>query len=424
MKPTFVLFIANVLTMPVVAVYAAVTDVSLPHPVTNPASTVMLAGAWVPADPQRIDFAALPRVPNQHAVVNCVRAPGSSLQVLDHLHGGVNQHNYLAFYDGRFWAMWSDGPGIEDRAGQRVKFATSLDGLRWNMPEYLTPEPHDIGPDSPHYNRRSREEFRYIARGFWQRDEELIALVALDEAAEFFGESLELRGLRWNKHTRDWDDVGVIAKDAINNFPPRRLPTGEWLMSRRSHDYKTNGVHFLIGGVKTMNTWESFPVLGTAATLRAEEPEWWVLPDGSLQSLFRDNSRSGCLYRAFSTDNGRTWTTPVKTNFPDATSKISGARLQDGRYVLVSNPRPNKRDPLTLAISDDGMVFTKMFYLVGGRWVDYPHVIENDRSLLIAFAGGKQSVEVLKVTLSDLNKLQMPTKAVSELPTPATGPTK
>ena len=100
----------------------------------------------------------------------------------------------------------------------------------------------------------------------------------------------------------------------------------------------------------------------------------------------------------------------MKTNFPDATSKISGLRLRDGRYVLVSNPNPKKRDPLTLSISDDGLVFTKMLYLVGGRHIDYPHIIEHEGSLYIAFAGGKQTVEVLKVKLADVDALQMPGK--------------
>jgi len=75
--------------------------------------------------------------------------------------------------------------------------------------------------------------------------------------------------------------------------------------------------------------------------------------------------------------------------------------------VLVSNANPKKRDPLVLSISDDGILFDKMFYLVGGRHVDYPHVIEHDGHLLIAFAGGKQSVEVIKVRLSDLDSLTM-----------------
>jgi len=59
-------------------------------------------------------------------------------------------------------------------------------------------------------------------------------------------------------------------------------------------------------------------------------------------------------------------------------------------------------------LSEDGMVFTKMLYLVGGRWIDYPHVIEHDGHLFIAFAGGKQSVEVLKVKLADIDAVKMP----------------
>lgn len=103
----------------------------------------------------------------------------------------------------------------------------------------------------------------------------------------------------------------------------------------------------------------------------------------------------------------------MKSNFPDATSKISGLRLRDGRYVLVSNPNPKKRDPLTLAISDDGLVFTKMLHLVGGRHIDYPHVIEHEGSLFIAFAGGKQSIELLKVKLSDADAVRMPDKPLT-----------
>jgi hypothetical protein len=87
---------------------------------------------------------------------------------------------------------------------------------------------------------------------------------------------------------------------------------------------------------------------------------------------------------------------------------MSGLRLSGGPFVLVSNPKPKKRDPLTLSISDDGRVFTRMLHLVGGRHIDYPHVIEHEGAPYIAFAGGKQSVEVLKVRLADLDAARMP----------------
>ncbi len=365
-----------------------------PDPLNNPTSSLMLVGDWVPDDTHQINFDSLPKVPADHVVVSDVRAVD-----------GVNQHNYLVFHNGKYWAMWSDGPGVEDRVGQRVKFATSPDGLQWSNPQFLTPEPMESGKDSEFYGERTDKGFRWISRGFWQREGELLALASLDEAAGFFGPSLELHAFRLNPDTERWEGLGIIYDDAINNFPPKKIPTGEWMMSRRPHDYKEKEVHFLVGGVEAIDQWESYPVLGSASELAAEEPLWWLLPDDNLMALFRDNRKSGYLYRSFSVDNGHTWSNPTQTNFPDATSKLHGIRLSDGRYVLVSNANPRQRDPLTLSISDDGIVFNKMGYLVGGRRVDYPHVMEHEGYLLVAFSGGKQSVEVLKIKLSDLDNL-------------------
>lgn len=363
-----------------------------PNPVTNPTSSLMLAGDWVPEDTHQINFDSLPKVPGEHVVVSDVRAVE-----------GVNQHNYLVYHQGKYWVMWSDGPGVEDRVGQRVKFATSMDCLHWSKPQFLTPEPPESGEDSEFYGERTDKGFRWISRGFWQREGELLALASLDEAAGFFGPSLELHAFRLNPEAESWEALGIIYDDAINNFPPKKIPSGEWMMSRRPYNYKEKEVHFLVGGVKAIDQWESFPVLGSASELAAEEPLWWLLPDDNLMALFRDNRKSGYLYRAFSTDNGRTWSKPTQTNFPDATSKLHGIRLSDGRYVLVSNANPRQRDPLTLSISEDGIVFNKMGYLVGGRRVDYPHVLEHDGYLMVAFSGGKQSVEVLKIKISDLD---------------------
>ncbi len=366
-----------------------------PHPVKNPDSPVMLAGDWVPENPHLIAFDNLPRIPSEHAVVNDAKE-----------REGVNQHNYLVFYQGRFWIMWSDGPGVEDRVGQRVAYATSQDGITWNEPKYITPYPPKSDPQSPFFNTRTPEGFRYISRGFWLRKGELLALVSLDEAGKFFGASLALLAFRYNQELEKWDDIGVVYENTINNFPPKLLPTGEWMMSRRTYD---RNIYMLTGGIKHFDQWEAHPVVNYMGNgLKLEEPYWWVLPDRSLLALFRDNSRSGFLYRAFSTDHGQTWTRPVRTNFPDARSKFNGLQLSDGRYVLVSNPNPKKRDPLSLSISDDGLIFTKMGYLIGGRRIDYPHVIEHNGYLLVAFSGDKQSIEVIKIKISDLDQLEMP----------------
>jgi hypothetical protein len=366
----------------------------------------MLAGKWVPDNHHRIDFDRLPKLPVLHAVVSDVNAVS-----------GVNQHNYLIHHDGLFWAMWSDGPEREDRGGQVVKYSCSPDGIHWDEPKMLTPYPKGTTPDSPFYDTKNGEGWRYISRGFWKRDGELYALAGLDEAGPVFGPGLELHAFKWCGQDQGWLDAGVLLDNAINNFAPQRLPSGEWGMSRRRHDYKKSGAEFAVGGVESMTDWTFFPVTVTDSPLKAEEPVWWMLPDGNgLVALFRDNSKGGYLYRSFSEDSGRTWTAPVQTDFPDATSKVFGMRLSDGRYALVSNPKPNRRDVMTVALSDDGVVFDRMVWLVGGRHIDYPHMIEHEGCLYIAHSGAKRSVEVERVSLKDFDRIAMPDRPVEMAP--------
>ncbi len=376
----------------------ALADSPPPDPVAHPTSHLMLAGDWVPEDPRRIDFEQLPRVPSEHAVISDVRDAGGTR---------VNQHNYLAHFEGRFWAMWSDGPGGvrvsaerhrnvvpgHDLAGQHVSYATSEDGSSWSPIGDLA------GPPEP--------GFGWIARGFWIRDGQLLALASRYRAPGYAGLGLQLHAFQMVPEPQpSWQHLGIAYDDALNNFAPKRLPQGMWMMSRRDH---RRDVHLLFGGTNAFDDWESVPFVGYRETdMMAEEPYWWILPDGNLMALFRDNGRSGFLFRAFSTDQGRSWSPPVRTNFPDATSKFNGLRLQDGRYVLVSNANPRRRDPLTIAFSDDGLVFTQMAYLVGGRHVDYPHVLEHAGHLYVAFAGAKQTVEVLQIDLTDLAEFEMP----------------
>jgi len=368
-----------------------------PHPVNNPQSSVMLFGDWVPDNTHDIDFFSLPVVPSVHAIVDDVRyAWGRKTQ----------QHNYLVHYGGYFWAMWSDGPGVHrsddpiahrniipghDQPGQLVSYSKSKDGINWSEPRDLAGPPDD--------------GFGWIARGFWVYEGNLLALATRYNAPGYRGEGLQLHAFEMvSGQDREWRHKGLVFDNAMNNFSPKQLPTGEWMMSRRD---KIGDVYMLVGATIGFDKWESYPVIAYQdEEFHAEEPYWFVLPDNNIVAFFRDNRRSGFLYRAFSTDNGRTWSRPVRTNFPDARSKFSGLRLSDGRYILVSNSNPERRDPMTIAISDDGMAFHTMGFLVGNRLIDYPHVIEHDGHIYVAFNSAKQSVEVLKIKISDLDNLK------------------
>ncbi len=387
----------NVALLAVTAGLSAGEGAKPPHPVKNPMSTFMLGGE-LSTDPNNlIEFKKLPRVPTQHAVISDVRDEGGSR---------VNQHANLAHYQDRYWAMWSDGPGKRvsglsperhrnvvpghDQPGTRVSYSTSENGLDWSEPKDLTGPPRVNG-------------FGWIARGFWVREGDLLALASHFRAPGYPGKGLSLEAFRWNNETRVWEAHGTVMDDSLNNFPPKRLPSGQWMMTRRDHKQQ---VSVMIGGDQKFDDWKIRPLASYNGNGRPEEPYWYVLPDGkNIVGLIRDNGRSGRLMRTFSTDNGQTWSPIVKTNFPDATSKFFALRTSRGYYAMVSNSNPRRRDPLTLAISRDGLVFTHLFYLVGGRHVDYPHIIEQDNHLLIAFSGAKQTMEVLKVSLDEVDKL-------------------
>lgn len=359
---------------------------------------LMLSGDWLPDDPHQIDYEKLPRVTAEHAIISDVR---------EHAGTRVHQHAYLAHHDGRFWAMWSDGPGgpragvtpeqhrnvvpAHDMPGTRNSFATSQDGLQWSKPADLTGPPRIKG-------------YGWIARGLWKRDGELLALASHFNAPGYAGLGLSLEAFRWNG--AKWVAHGTVLDDSMNNFPPKRLPSGEWMMTRRDHQRQ---VSVMIGGTRAFNDWRINPLAAYDGNGRPEEPYWYILPDGkTIVGLIRDNGRSKFLLRTFSRDNGKTWSEMHRTNFPDATSKFFVHRTSRGYYVMVSNSNPRKRDPLTLAISEDGLVFTKLFWLIGGRHIDYPHIIEQDGHLLIAFSGAKQTMEVMKVSLDELERLAMP----------------
>ena len=131
------------------------------------------------------------------------------------------------------------------------------------------------------------------------------------------------------------------------------------------------------------------PLVFASDALRAgPSASRWVQPGANGTLVYRADERGNTI-----------------PDFSRAGYRGGGVRLPDGRYVLVSNPNPKRRDPLTLAVSNDGLVFTSMGYLVGGRHVDYPHVIEHDGALFVAFATAKSTVEVLKVRVADLAAL-------------------
>lgn len=364
-----------------------------------------------------IDYAKLPKLSGKHAVVNPValgphaRTPDK----VDMLDLRLNLHNYLIHHKGRFWCIWSDGPKVEDWPTQEIKYSTSSDGLTWSPAQSVTGKP--------------AEPYAFIARGLWVRDGELLALGAHYRGKGAFGaqdqKQLELLAYRFNFDKDQWERKGQLYDNAINNFPPQKLPSGDWILTRRDSRFN---VSMLIGGRKALDDWQAFPVVGIGDVkgFRPDEPIFWPLADGTLSALFRDNGGSGRLFHSLSHDQGRSWDTPQRTNFPNASSKLFSLKTSRGYRVLVLNANPKiGRRELHLAVSPDGKTFTRLARLdvpsppslpnevsriakkfrAGIASLQYPHVIEHEGRLLIALSRGKVQIEVFHVALDDIDLL-------------------
>jgi hypothetical protein len=351
----------------------------------EPAIVLKLNGSVT--DPTTLDFETLPRLQGEHAVV-C--PPTEELQ--------FQLHDYLIHHDGKYWCMFSHGTVVEDVPTQFVSYCTSDDGLKWSEPRPMMPRP--------------AAPYAYIARGFWLRDGELLALVAhyRDKGAFGVNKELKLEAHIWDKAADDWKFKTVLYEDAINNYAPQKLINDEWMMSRR--DARFN-VYMLAGGTKALDDWQSFPVIKRLEVPKfsPDEPVWWQLPDGRLHSLYRDNGGSSRLYQSFSSDSGRTWTRPQISNFPNATSKCYPFKLWSGPWAMISNANPKwARREMYLSLSEDGLTFTKMARLVipaaKVTTFQYPHAIEHDGHLLIVFSQKKQQSEVLKIPMSAIEALR------------------
>lgn len=307
---------------------------------------------------------------------------------------GFNLHSYLAHFEGRFWAAWSSAKVGEEDPDQHVAYSTSKDGHQWSAPRTLAADPD--GPAGPQ---------RWITRGLYVDGGRLHALAALVESADYGkrGKDVVWKNLRLMKFTwsgQGWKEDGVFAGDCMNNFPPGRVG-GEWMMPCRDSRMDLKVLRGQAGA------WQATAIYAEPPFHRMDEPTLYAAADGTLQMIIRDGTRAGRLLRAVSADRGRTWSKPVQTNYPDATSKNFVLRLRDGRYVLINNPDPKRRDPLAMSFSRDGWTFGGPEAVrkgaparryegraKGSGSYQYPHAIEHDGRLWVIYSTNKEDIEI------------------------------
>jgi len=331
----------------------------------------------------------LTQITGQHTILYRASKPGYKFC----------HHPQLVVFQGRCYAMWSNGVLAEDTPGQRILMCSSSDGRKWTEPEVLAE--HDAGKGI------------CVATGFRVHRKQLIAYYTITGGANFHPDTALFA--RVSNDGSKWLPPRRITKGFFIN-PPLPLSNGHLVIGgehvgdqrsvARMRMLVTDKPDGLSGWQEAKMNFTDLKVIGYA------EPNMFQREDGVVVSLLRNSS--GFLYAATSHDQGHSWSTPVQTNFPDSTARFALGKFPDGTIYLINNPGPKSfvRQLLAISTSRDGQEFDRSWIIrnepttmrfPGKNKLDgwqYPHAIVWKSYLYVIYSINKEDVGVTRIPLN------------------------
>lgn len=149
------------------------------------------------------------------------------------------------------------------------------------------------------------------------------------------------------------------------------------------------------------------------------QPTLWESQPGHVHMLLRSlRGRNAKVWRADSTDYGKTWGQAYKTNLPNNNSGLDVAKLpHSGTLVLIYNPTTENRYPLRMSISkDDGKSWTvhldiekESGTVKEGHEFSYPAIIPwpasaPEEGVSVTYTWNRKRVAFFSISLKDLEE--------------------
>jgi hypothetical protein len=350
--------------------------------------------------------------------------------------GTFNHHPYLAYYQGVLFASWDSQARDENTSGQHGVFCYSTDGGKaWSDPRPLFPP---LAENVPASETKESNPFQ-TSQGFVEIDGQLYAVTNVDK-------SLGKKVFRFNEVSRI--RIGLLARMVQTDGklgeifwlsdtapePERGFPA--YPVGDRSLAAKING-HFkkpanlpqLVFGPKAHpDSDDGHRMTEPTPTWRLDNGVWVRLyrDAGSVHARTREDiesSKSRRNYSAFSFDDGKTWTTPTRTSFPDACARSNAGRLPDGQVYVINNVLPlstkkGGRSLLGISLSRDGLTFDRMAVIrfiapaqryegkAKSKGYQYPHSVVVGEHLWVIYSVNKEDIEIAGIPLSRLYSLK------------------
>jgi len=204
-----------------------------------------------------------------------------------------------------------------------------------------------------------------------------------------------------------WSEDKPFFRDTMG-WLPRNLPI--WgsdgsLIVPISDELHGNGVDlsFFVSTKNNGRTWEKSGIMRGG-----EQPTIMQRADGTLIAFLRVRPR---IVAAESPDQGKTWTTPVATQWMNPDSGISMRRLNNGHVILLFNNQDNARTPLHIVrSSDEGRTWDKPLILeTNPGEYSYPSVLQTrDGKIHIIYTFRRYSIKHVEMSEDWLTRFERP----------------
>jgi predicted neuraminidase len=289
--------------------------------------------------------------------------------------------------NGDLLCAWFSG-AFEGAVNQLILASRSHDGGKtWEKALILQDTPHKSDFDPAFISDKASTFFCYTV-GRWNPYPFISA-----ENGGVGVDSFRLCIRRTNDNGATWSDIAKLDGRLFCRSNGIRCKTGRILLpiyvAPKASEKEQAGV------LTSDDDGKSWKVGGLVTTpAGADEPSVVEVSSGKIVMALR--TTDGFLWKAKSEDQGKTWSTPEKTELDAAASSSNLFCLSDGRLVLTHGPcKPNYRTPLTIRLSaDDGATWGPPLLLAEvkdlpskdkawQRQVTYPSVAQLDDGTLV-----------------------------------------
>jgi len=178
---------------------------------------------------------------------------------------------------------------------------------------------------------------------------------------------------------------------------------GTYRVSDLFHDLDPCRGSNILASTDQGRTWEWRGHVGHAQDASYDEPMIVERRDASFLMYMRNGHG---MTQSTSTDEGRTWTTPVKTSFTSASARFFFRKLQSGKLLLVRYANPvftEARSHMTAYLSDDDGATWKGGLLLDEREaVSYPDGFQApDGRIFVQYDRKRECGEILLAVFTE-----------------------